>query len=149
MISVIIPIHNQADKIEACLDSLLAQSEKDWEIILVDDGSTDNLKAVVEKYKNIIPAEKFKFFSKANEGSNPTRNFGFSKSKGDYLLFCDADLIMETKMLMTMKQALEKHGEASFVFSSFKYGQKLFKLFPYDIEPVSYTHLTLPTKRIV
>lgn len=150
MISIIIPIHNQADKVEACLDSIIAQSEENWEIILVDDGSTDDIKKVVEKYKTKIDPLKFKFFSKTNEGSNPTRNFGFTHSSGEYLLFCDADVIMQPQMLETMKETLEQNPQVSFAFSSFNYGPKLFRLFPYDenrLRSMPYIHTTSLIRR--
>lgn len=150
MISIIIPIHNQADKVGACLDSIIAQTEKNWEIILIDDGSTDDIKTIVEKYSHLIDPEKFKFFSKSNEGSNPTRNFGFAHSSGDYILFCDADVIMQAPMLEKMKVTLEKNPQTSFAFSSFKYGAKLFRLFPYDekrLRSMPYIHTTSLIRR--
>jgi len=150
MISVIVPIHNQADKFEACFRSLIAQTEKDWELILVDDGSTDEIQDLIERLRLDINSERFKFFSKINEGSNPTRNFGFKHSRGEYLLFCDADVILEPRMLETMKRTLEQHPEVSFVFSSFNYGPKLFRLFPYDearLRSMPYIHTTSLIRR--
>lgn len=133
MISIIIPVHNQADKIDACLNSIVRQTLTDWELIVVDDGSTDNLKPALAEWQKII-GPKLKFFSKENEGSNPTRNFGFSKTKGEYVIFCDADIIMQPTMLEKMRKTLLDHPEVSFVYSSFYYGKKLFKLFPYNEE---------------
>lgn len=134
MISIIIPVHNQADKISACLASILQQSYKDWELIVVNDGSTDNIKEVMAKWSNNFIGKNFQFFSKVNEGSQLTRNFGFTKSSGEYLIFCDADIIMEPTMLEKMLKALEVNSEVSFAYSSFNYGKKLFKLFPYSTD---------------
>jgi len=150
MISIIIPIHNQADKIESCLKSILNQSFKDWELIVVDDGSEDNIKEIIQNNINLFPKDRFLFFSKQNEGSNPTRNFGFDKSKGDYVIFCDADIIMKENMLEKMIKTLEENPQASFVFSSFMYGKKLFRLFPYDRErlrTMPYIHTTSLIRR--
>lgn len=150
MISIIIPIHNQADKIESCLKSILAQTFKDWELIVVDDGSEDNIKEIIQNNINLFPKDRFLFFSKQNEGSNPTRNFGFDKSKGDYVIFCDADIIMKENMLEKMIKTLEENPQASFVFSSFMYGKKLFRLFPYDKErlrTMPYIHTTSLIRR--
>jgi len=132
MISIIIPVHNQADKIGACLESILKQTYKEWELIIVDDGSTDNLDQAIDKWSNNFFGKRLEVFSKANEGSNPTRNFGFNKSSGDYVIFCDADIIMEPNMLERMFYVLKANPEAGFVYSSFYYGKKLFRLFPYN-----------------
>jgi len=134
MISIIIPVHNQASKIGACLQSILNQSYKDWELIIVNDGSTDNIVTVIDQWYHNFLGKNLQFFSKINEGSNPTRNYGFSKSSGDYVIFCDADIIMTEKMLEKMLASLESNPTASFAYSSFNYGHKLFRLFPYSAE---------------
>jgi len=134
MISIIIPIHNQADKIGACLQSILNQSYKDWELIIVNDGSTDNIITVIDQWYHHFLGKNLQFFSKINEGSNPTRNYGFTKSSGDYVIFCDADLIMEETMLEKMLNTLNNNPLASFAYSSFNYGPKIFRLFPYNAE---------------
>jgi glycosyltransferase involved in cell wall biosynthesis len=149
MISIIIPVHNQANKINSCLQSILNQSYKDWELIVVNDGSTDNIKKIISDWQNKF-GEKLQFFSKQNEGSNPTRNFGFTKSRGEYIIFCDADIIMKEDMLAKMLVALENNKDISFVYSSFNYGQKLFKLFPYSEERLKlmpYIHTTSLIRR--
>ncbi|MCX6792942.1 MAG: glycosyltransferase family A protein [Candidatus Falkowbacteria bacterium] len=132
MISIIIPVHNQADKIGACLKSILTQTYKEWELIVVNDGSTDNIEKVLDKWSNNFFGKNFQFFSKENEGSQITRNYGFTKSSGEYVIFCDADIIMEPYMLEKMIDTLKANPEASFAYSSFNYGTKLFKLFPYS-----------------
>ncbi len=134
MISIIIPIYNQASKVDDCLKSILSQSYADWEVILVNDGSTDDIESVVAHWKEKFPEGRFEYFSKENEGSNPTRNFGFDHSRGDYLLFCDADITMRDDMLEKMKEALDEHPDKSFAYCSFMYGRKLFRLFEYSEE---------------
>lgn len=133
LVSIIIPIYNQASKIGDCLESIRSQTYVSWEVIVVNDGSTDRIDEVIEKYQALFPKEKFFYFSKPNEGSNPSRNFGQEKAKGDYLLFCDADLVLEKTMIEKMVRVLNTHPHVSFTYSSFYYGPKLFRLFPYDI----------------
>ncbi len=150
MISIIIPVHNQADKIGFCLDSIANQTELGWELIVVDDGSDDNIQEIVGDFISRHPAQAIKFFSKANEGSNPTRNFGFDKSNGEFVIFCDADVVMNPQMLAKMKHTLEVNPDKSFVFSSFYYGAKLFKLFPYDearLKKMPYIHTSSLIRR--
>ncbi|MFH1412834.1 MAG: glycosyltransferase family A protein [bacterium] len=130
MISIIIPIYNQADKLDKCLDSILIQTCKDYEIIIVNDGSTDNVDLVIKNYENMF--DKFKIISQSNQGSNPARNRGAQDAKGEFLLFCDADLVMQPNMLEDMIQALKNNLKASYAYSSFKYGVKLFKLWPFN-----------------
>ncbi len=150
MISIIIPVHNQADKISFCLESIALQTERDLELIIVDDGSNDNVHEVVDQFIAKHPSQAVHFFSKQNEGSNPTRNFGFAKSTGDFVIFCDADVVMNPQMLAKMKQTLEINPDKSFVFSSFYYGAKLFKLFPYDetrLKKMPYIHTSSLIRR--
>lgn len=87
--SVIIPIYNVAPYLCECVDSVLAQDFTDYEIILVNDGSTDNSPAICDEY-----AEKYtqiKVIHKTNGGLSDARNFGIKKAQGDYLMFLDGD----------------------------------------------------------
>lgn len=149
MISIIIPIHNQADKIAACLDSISKQTFSNWELIVVNDGSTDDISQIMEQWEKKFGA-KLQFYSKPNEGSNPTRNFGFAKSRGEFVIFCDADIIMRPDMLQKMHKALVDNPDIGFAYSSFYYGQKLFKLFAYDevrLRQMPYIHTTSLIRR--
>ena len=145
MISVIIPIYNQANKLPQCLDSLLQQTYQNYEVIIVNDGSQDNVDQVVANYQSKFPAGRWQVIKQTNQGSNPARNRGAEVAQGQYLLFCDADLILKPTMLELMLQALQQHPTVSFVYSSFKYGPKLFKLWPYDadkLRQLPYIHTT-------
>ncbi len=145
MISIIIPVYNQADKISECLDGILNQSYKNFEIIVVNDGSKDNIFEVLDKYK-----DKIKSVNQENGGSNPARNRGAKEARGDYLIFCDADIILEPTALEIMLKTLEEKPEASFAYSSFFWGKKLFKLWPYDSERLKkmpYIHTTALIRR--
>jgi len=143
MISIIIPIYNMAKKLPKCLDSILAQTDKDYELILVDDGSIDEIEKVFDEYQQQF--SRLKTIRQDNQGSNPTRNRGAIEAKGQYLLFCDADLILEPTMLETMKKTLEINPEVSFAYCSFRFGKKLFKLWPYSLDrlrKMPYIHTT-------
>ncbi|MBU4455557.1 glycosyltransferase family 2 protein [Patescibacteria group bacterium] len=139
MISIIIPIYNQADKIGKCLDSILNQTYKNFEIIIVNDGSTDNIEKVLKNYKSKFsaqggPASGWQIFSQKNKGAPAARNRGYGEASGEYLFFCDADAVLKPEALKTMLNALKQHQEASYAFSSFLWGRKLFKLGPFDAE---------------
>jgi len=88
-ISVIIPIYNVENYLNQCVDSVLAQNFTDYEIILVDDGSTDNSPSICDEY-----AEKYgqiKVIHKTNGGLSDARNFGIKEAQGNYLMFLDSD----------------------------------------------------------
>ncbi|MPL68877.1 Undecaprenyl-phosphate 4-deoxy-4-formamido-L-arabinose transferase [bioreactor metagenome] len=90
MVSIIIPTYNRKEKLIRAIDSVLAQTYKDFEIIIVDDGSTDGTKdylsKCIEKNKGIIH-----YFYKKNGGVSSARNFGIARSKGKYISFLDSD----------------------------------------------------------
>lgn len=88
--SFIIPIYNVEKYLKECLDSILAQTYNDYEMILVDDGSTDGSSEICELYKSIY-SDKIVFISKENGGLSSARNFGINNAKGKYLIFVDSD----------------------------------------------------------
>lgn len=89
MISVIVPVYNVAKWLYECLDSIVMQKAVDYEVIMVDDGSTDNSADIIREY-----AEKYSFFhayKKTNGGLSSARNYGVEKAKGKYIYFLDSD----------------------------------------------------------
>ncbi len=87
--SLIVPLYNRQDSIRACLDSLLAQTVTDYEIIIVDDGSTDDSGKIADEYAN--NHDNVKVIHKPNGGLSDARNTGIKHSCGEYLLFPDSD----------------------------------------------------------
>lgn len=88
-ISVIIPVYNAGKKICRCLDSVINQDFKDFECIVVDDGSSDNSATVIKEY--IQRDNRFIGVCKSNGGVSSARNVGLSKAKGDWIVFIDSD----------------------------------------------------------
>jgi len=133
MISIIIPIYNQAKLITKTLASLEQQTYQDFEVIIVNDGSRDNLDMVLEKYlANSQATQRFFVIHQKNLGAPAARNRGYKEARGEYLLFCDADAILIPSALELMLQALTQNPTAAYVYSSFRWGRKLFKLWPFD-----------------
>ena len=87
-ISIIVPIYNISKYISKCIESILNQTYENFELILVNDGSTDDSLNVIEKYAY---DSRIKIFSKVNGGLSDTRNYGIKKSTGDYIMFVDGD----------------------------------------------------------
>jgi len=144
MISIIIPVFNQAKKLDKCLDTLLKQTYSNYEIIIVNDGSTDELEPVVKKYELIFRL-KMEVINQTNRGSNPARNKGRKRAKGEFLLFCDADIEMHPNMLKKMKETLDGEPKVSYCYSSHKFGNKVFRLWPFDaakLKKMPYIHTT-------
>lgn len=89
MISIIVPVYNAEKQLPHCIDSILAQSISDWELILVDDGSQDASLSICKQYAD--NDSRIKIFHKTNEGPGSARNYGIDKSKAEYVCFVDAD----------------------------------------------------------
>lgn len=107
-ISIIIPVYNAGNYISICLKSVIEQSYTNWEIILIDDGSTDNSKEIYEKIatKN----NKIKVFQQTNKGVSSARNLGIEKADGDYIVFLDADDWIDSIFLERMLEVIEKEN---------------------------------------
>lgn len=105
--SVIVPIYNVEDYLRECVDSVLAQDFRDYEIILVDDGSPDNCGKICDEYAEKYP--RIKTIHKENGGLSDARNFGIKEAKGEYLIFLDSDDYWEgTNVLSDLSDILEK-----------------------------------------
>ena len=136
MISVIIPIYNHKHTIIPTLESIMGQSYRPLEVIIVNDGSTDGFEEIVPKLTQIgrINGVDVKLLSQANFGAPKARNEGFLASCGDYVIFWDADTIGESQMLTKMASVLDKKPNISFVYSGFKFGWKKFRNCAFDPE---------------
>ena len=85
-VSVIIPTYNRGEVLEQAIKSVLNQTYQNYEIIVVDDGSTDNTHRILEKY-----GHKIRYYSKLHGGVSSSRNFGLEKSEGSWVAFLDSD----------------------------------------------------------
>lgn len=121
LVSVIIPSYNHASALPECLACVFAQTYRPLEVIVVDDGSTDETMEIIKPF-----LEKVTFIHQENAGANVARNRGWREAKGEFLLFCDADVVMRTDMVEKMVEVLQRHPEASYAYSSFKFGWKRF-----------------------
>ena len=106
--SVIIPLYNKANFVRQTVDSVLNQTYTDFEIIIVNDGSTDNSLAVV----NEINDSRIRIFSKENGGVSVARNFGIEKSQNEYIAFLDADDLWLPGFLETIKEMIKQSPQA-------------------------------------
>jgi glycosyltransferase involved in cell wall biosynthesis len=107
--SVIIPLYNKEKYIEATINSVLNQTFKDFEIIIVDDGSTDNSYKIVSRFQDL---QIFKI-QQENQGVSIARNFGIENSNSEYIALLDADDIWEPNHLNELHKSIIKHPKAS------------------------------------
>src|ERR1700755_1431454 len=101
--SVIVPVYNRPQEVEELLASLQRQTYKDFEVILVEDGSSVPSDKVVEKYSDSLSIH---YFFKPNSGPGPSRNFGFGKARGDYFVVFDSDCILPEQYFEAVEKAL-------------------------------------------
>ena len=111
-ISIIIPTYNYAQYICEAIESVLNQTYKDFKIIVIDDGSTDNTKEVIKPYLN-----KMKYIYQQNSGPSAARNRGIQEAKGEYIAFLDADDIWLPQKLELQIKFMEKEKEVGLIFS--------------------------------
>lgn len=97
-ISIIVPIYNAENYLDKCIESLLNQTKKEIEIILINDGSTDNSEKIIKRYKD----KRIKYFKNENQGIGKTRNFGIEKATGKYIMFVDSDDYIDKNMAKLM-----------------------------------------------
>ena len=107
-LSIVIPAYNVEELIVRCLSSLLPLSESNVEIIVVDDGSTDNTKKIIRNFFSTNQRLKFLLIEKENGGLSSARNAGMAKATGDYILFLDSDDYINAYNLIKLIPILEK-----------------------------------------
>lgn len=108
LISIIIPVYNAELTLERCLNSVIAQTYKNWEAIIVDDGSTDLSAQICEKFKNAD--NRVYYIKQQNLGVSEARNNGINKAQGKYISFLDADDYLESNYFETMQNVMKKES---------------------------------------
>lgn len=106
LISIIIPVYNAESYIRRCIESVLSQTYKEIQIILINDGSTDNTLSILEEYSR--SDSRIQLINKDNSGVSKTRNIGIDISDGEYIGFVDADDYLEPEMYEKLYNAIKK-----------------------------------------
>ncbi len=112
-ISVIVPVYNTEKYLAKCLDSILNQSLKDLEVLVINDGSKDKSQSIIEAYQ--AKDERIKSYEKPNGGLSDARNYALDKAKGEYIAFVDSDDYIDELMMESMADLAEQH-QAEIVF---------------------------------
>lgn len=102
--SIVIPVFNRPEELDELLESLTTQTANDFEVLIVEDGSTLSAKDMFEKYS---PKLRLEYFFKPNSGPGPSRNFGFAHAHGEYLVVFDSDCILPPGYFAAVEKFLE------------------------------------------
>lgn len=133
-LSIIIPVYNAEKWLPSCVDSIIAATDDTAEILLVNDGSKDGSKKLIESYQDRYP-NRVIAISKPNSGSGETRNLGLAKATGKYVTFIDSDDYVDRDYFEKFVDAIERTG-ADVVVGGYKRivdGKKQFKVVPKDV----------------
>lgn len=112
-VSIIVPIYNEEENLRKCIESLINQTYKELEIILINDGSTDKSKEIIESFKD----KRIIAIDKKNTGISDTRNKGIDKSTGDYIMFVDSDDYLELNCIERLIETAEKENSEIVMFN--------------------------------
>ncbi len=123
MVSIVVPVHNAAGFIADTIKMVCEQTYKDWELILVDDASTDNSVEIIEEMIRTHKKRIRLIRKKTNEGAAEARNTGIDATSGKYIAFLDADDIWAKEKLEKQVEFMEKTG-AEFSFHSYEFGDE-------------------------
>ena len=123
--SVIVPVYNRIDEVRDLLDSLSRQTLKNFEVVIVEDGSTDRCQAEAESVENL----RVRYFYKENEGRSIARNYGMERAAGDYFIFFDSDCVIPEDYFAVLSRELDANpvdcfGGPDSAHSSFSSTQK-------------------------
>lgn len=109
--SIIVPVFNRPDEVDELLESLLSQEEKDFEVIIVEDGSQVPCKKVCNKYADRLDLH---YYYKENSGPGQSRNYGAERAKGDYLLILDSDVVLPKGYIRAVSEELNREPADAF-----------------------------------
>lgn len=127
--SIIIPVYNVEAYLHQCLDSVLCQDFSDWEVVCVNDGSTDGSAAILEDY--VAKDARFRLVTQPNGGLSAARNAGLDAAQGEYILFLDSDDWLVENALMVLSTNLS--GEDMLCFSGRRFFEKTHGFNPSDL----------------
>ncbi|MBQ7527625.1 MAG: glycosyltransferase [Bacteroidaceae bacterium] len=103
--SILVPVYNRPDEVDELLQSLIMQTYKDMEVIIVEDGSSQPCEAIVHKYAGKL---QLRYYTKENSGPGQTRNYGAEHSQGDFLIFLDSDCVLPPGFLKEVEAELNR-----------------------------------------
>ncbi|MEL7148011.1 MAG: glycosyltransferase family A protein, partial [Bacteroidota bacterium] len=104
--SIVIPVYNRPDEVEELLESLTSQTNQSFEVLIIEDGSENDCKAIVARFQDQL---KIRYFFKENGGQGFARNYGFERAKGDYFIVFDSDCLIPSNYFEVVDRFLDEH----------------------------------------
>ena len=115
MVSIIMPVYNSEKYVSDAIESVCNQSYKNWELLIVNDGSTDQSSKIADDYAK--KDSRIKVFHRNNEGVSMARNYALDKCNGNYITFIDSDDVYHPERLKKMMQIFVQNPDCDIVFS--------------------------------
>jgi glycosyltransferase involved in cell wall biosynthesis len=112
LVSIIMPAYNRSDYISEAIESVLIQNYPKFELVIVDDGSTDNTKEIIHSYKD----ERIRYFYKENGGPSSARNYALQKARAEYIIPLDSDDMIAPNYILSHLQHLSNHPDADLIY---------------------------------
>ena len=131
-VSIIIPTYNTSKYLKNLLNSIKAQRYNNYEVIVVDDGSDESELREIRKIIREHTVDVKLLWSKDNKGAPHARNKGYDKSTGEYLLFCDSDVIMNPEMLEKMINKLHQNKQVDWIYCDYQLGEKVIEFWDFN-----------------
>jgi glycosyltransferase involved in cell wall biosynthesis len=119
LFTIVIPTYNRADFITDTINSVLAQEDSDFEVVVVDDGSTDETETVV--LQTFGHLEKVRYYKQVNSERGAARNKGIAEARGRYVVFLDSDDQMRANHLSALREIIERHPGINFLATKFEF----------------------------
>lgn len=105
--SIVVPVYNRPQEVDELLESLTRQTFREFEVLIIEDGSSITCESVCQKYQSVLDLH---YFTKPNSGPGPSRNFGFAKARGTYFVVFDSDCIIPEQYLQIVFDAIGDRG---------------------------------------
>ena len=118
--SILIPVYNVEKYLPRCMETVMAQTFTDFEVLLVNDGSTDGSGAICDRYAKEYP-DKVRVFHKENEGLLLTRRYSLKRAQGEYMIFVDSDDYVSEGLLASVNDAIEKYGADMVLYNFYRF----------------------------
>ena len=107
--SIVVPVYNRPDEVDELLQSLTTQTYRNFEVVIVEDGSDIPCQEVVEKYTDRLD---LKYFTKPNSGPGQTRNYGVERSQGEFVIVLDSDVVLPADYLLSTFNSSRRLGRS-------------------------------------
>lgn len=109
-VNFIVPVYNSEKNLKICLDSIFSQTNNNYEVVIINDGSTDGSDSIIKEYIKLHPS-KIDYVVKENTGIADTRNIGIERSRGEYIIFIDSDDYIATDLLEKLQQYIKEEPD--------------------------------------